>query len=158
MSIFLSLISECLIGRTRPASSAIATVQIPFQVSEKTRRSDQEVANEILTLLFKAYKNNSDLELKLQSTVGTCGWKESIAERVLNGLKDAFKKGAPMGAAMRDAFERSVREGQDFARDHPIYFAVIALGVLVLLAPWALEALGFAELGPVEGESPVNLN
>ncbi len=76
----------------------------------------------------------------------------------MNGLKDAFEKGAPMGEAMRDAFERSVREGQDFARDHPIYFAVIALGVLVLLAPWALEALGFAELGPVEGESPVNLN
>lgn len=28
---------------------------------------------------------------------------------------------------------------------------VIALGVLAIVAPWILEALGFAELGPVEG-------
>jgi len=57
-----------------------------------------------------------------------------------------------MGEAMRVAFARSVREGHEFAREHPVYFAVISLGMLVLFAPWALEALGFAEMGPVEGE------
>ncbi|KAF2689528.1 hypothetical protein K458DRAFT_427671 [Lentithecium fluviatile CBS 122367] len=28
---------------------------------------------------------------------------------------------------------------------------VIALGVLILIEPWAIEALGFGELGPIEG-------
>lgn len=54
---------------------------------------------------------------------------------------------------MKISFERSISEAYEFSSDHPVYFAIIALGILVLLAPWALEALGFAELGPVEGES-----
>jgi len=32
---------------------------------------------------------------------------------------------------------------------------VVALGVLVVLAPYVLEILGFAELGPVEGKESI---
>lgn len=33
-----------------------------------------------------------------------------------------------------------------------MFCTVIALGVLVMIAPLVLEALGFAELGPIPGE------
>jgi hypothetical protein len=36
-------------------------------------------------------------------------------------------------------------------KDHPIMCAVIAIGILVVLAPWVIEALGFAEGGILEG-------
>ena len=42
-----------------------------------------------------------------------------------------------------------------FAKDHPVASAglltIVAVGVLVILAPAVVEALGFAELGPLEG-------
>ncbi len=57
-----------------------------------------------------------------------------------------------MGQAMKEAFEKSVKEATDFAHNHPVYFTLIALGILVILTPWAIEALGFGELGPIEGE------
>ena len=45
---------------------------------------------------------------------------------------------------------------EGFAADHPlataVFCTIIALGVLVVLTPFVLEALGFASLGPVEGK------
>lgn len=38
-----------------------------------------------------------------------------------------------------------------FAKEHPAYAVLIALGILAVLMPWALEILGFGELGPIEG-------
>lgn len=39
-----------------------------------------------------------------------------------------------------------------FVRDHPTLCALIALRILILLSPWVIEALGFAEGGIVRGE------
>ena len=63
-----------------------------------------------------------------------------------------------LGKAMQKAFDRAVSEAKttlsdipNLPRNHPVYCSLVALGILVLLAPWALEALGFAEAGPVAG-------
>ena len=56
-----------------------------------------------------------------------------------------------MAQAMKDAFEKATSAAVGFARDHPVYCTIIALGILVILAPWVIEALGFGELGPIEG-------
>ena len=46
---------------------------------------------------------------------------------------------------------------EGFVKDHPIMCTVIALGVLVTVAPWVIQTLGFCagfgELGPIEGMS-----
>lgn len=34
--------------------------------------------------------------------------------------------------------------------DQPVFVTVVALGILVVLAAWAVEVLGFGELGPIE--------
>ncbi|KFY04391.1 hypothetical protein V491_09368 [Pseudogymnoascus sp. VKM F-3775] len=56
-----------------------------------------------------------------------------------------------MGATMTEAFEKAVSEASGLAHEHPYFCALIAVGILAILMPWVLEALGFAELGPVEG-------
>ena len=60
---------------------------------------------------------------------------------------------------MANAFQKAsdaVDAIGEFAREHPLWtaavVAIVVFGILVLLAPYFLEALGFAELGPVEGE------
>jgi hypothetical protein len=37
-----------------------------------------------------------------------------------------------------------------FAKDHPFFCAVFALGILVVLAPW-FKLIGFGDRGPIEG-------
>lgn len=56
-----------------------------------------------------------------------------------------------MGQAMKSAFDKAIKEVAEFPHDHPIFCTLLALGILVVLSPWVLKALGFAELGPVEG-------
>lgn len=62
-----------------------------------------------------------------------------------------------MGPAMTEAYHGAAKAADGifkFAKDHPFATAglrtLIAVGVLVLLAPWVVEALGFAEFGLVE--------
>ncbi len=110
------------------------------------------MANDILTTVFNA-ETKKDLDLKLKSIVRTNGWTERLAQAILNGLRTALEKGAPMGQVMKDTFEKATTAALEFAKEHPVYFTIIALGVLVVLAPWVIEALGFAELGPVKSKS-----
>lgn len=60
---------------------------------------------------------------------------------------------------MQVAYEKACEEAkaiEGFAAEHPVatavFCTVVALGVLVEVAPYVLGVLGFAELGPVEGE------
>ena len=60
-----------------------------------------------------------------------------------------------MNGAMQAAYDKAcdaaeVFEG--FVAGHPVFCTLVALGVLVVLAPYAVEMLGFGELGPIEGE------
>jgi hypothetical protein len=64
-----------------------------------------------------------------------------------------LSEGIQMGQAMQEAFDMAVNEATELAHDHPIFCTVLALGILAMLMPWVIEALGFAELGPVEGET-----
>lgn len=80
---------------------------------------------------------------------------ERIAEWTLAKLEQVLNDVSKLGGALKEAYDKAcdvVQTIEGFAKDHPVLCTVIALGVLVLIAPLVLEALGFAELGPVEGE------
>lgn len=54
---------------------------------------------------------------------------------------------------MKEAVERAAGEAVGFARDHPAYCTLLALGIIIVIGmPWIIEALGFTELGPLEGK------
>ena len=63
-----------------------------------------------------------------------------------------------MATAMAEATKEATDTALEFAKEHPYYTAliiagtIIAVGVLVTLAPWVLEALGFAARGPRLGK------
>ena len=61
-----------------------------------------------------------------------------------------------MGNAMKKAFDKASSAAKEFAQKHPVYTAaiitIIAIGMLVVITPWVVEALGFGELGPIEGQ------
>jgi hypothetical protein len=118
-------------------------------------QTTQSLADDILSTLYAADANDEHLVLRLQEVVRETGWYESLVATVLNALEYAIKVGVPMvGQAMKDAYERAAQAAGDvwgFAKEHPVFCAVVALGILVILAPWAIEVLGFGELGPIEG-------
>lgn len=115
--------------------------------------STSELAAEVLDVLYSAEKKGKALEHDLDQLVNASGWTEDLASAILSALENAIKNGKVMGTAMKEAFDRAVTEATEFAKDRPIFCTVIALGILVCLVPWVLEAAGFAEAGIVEGSS-----
>jgi hypothetical protein len=139
MASFLQAIRECLVGPT-----------VNFKLNATSKENN--VAADVLSALFNAEKPGADLKKTTQEIVGAYGWTENIARAILNGLVKAVEDGAHMGQAMTEALKKAAAEAKDFVCEHPVLCTVIALGILAVLAPWVLEALGFAELGPVEGK------
>jgi hypothetical protein len=113
-------------------------------------RSPESIASDILTKILNADTPES-LNKQLSEVISTDGWSDAIAAALLHGLENAIKTGAEMAQAAADAVAQSKDAAISFAKDHPVYATLLALGVLALLTPWALEILGFGELGPIEG-------
>jgi hypothetical protein len=149
----LKAIQQCITGEADDAvninKKPSKDVKIPIQTTEEA------TALSILSALFTAEKPGHDLERHVQGLVRSCGWKQGLAKRILDGLVASLISGAAMGGAMKEAYDKALAIGSVFAHEHPVLTAaiatVVAIGILVILAPWAVEALGFGELGPVEG-------
>jgi hypothetical protein len=138
MASLLRALNECLFGA---------------DYHEVSIASEEDVmAANILRTLFSADEGGKDLKKRVEEIVKERGWTENIAKAVLGGIENGLKQGAQMGKAMKEASGKAINEAVDFAHEHPYFCALIAVGVLAILMPWVLEALGFAELGPVEGE------
>ncbi|KAJ6003000.1 hypothetical protein N7451_005547 [Penicillium sp. IBT 35674x] len=113
-------------------------------------RSPESIASDIVTKILNADSVES-LRKQLKEELSIESWSEAIAEAILAGLENAIKAGTEMAKAAADAAAKSKDAAIDFATDHPAYATLIALGILALLMPWALEIIGFGELGPIEG-------
>ncbi|KIL66900.1 hypothetical protein M378DRAFT_160444 [Amanita muscaria Koide BX008] len=116
--------------------------------------STESLAEDILSTLYTADTNDEHLAQRIQDLIHETEWYEDLAIVILNGLENALKASAPMGQAMKDAYEKAAQVVADiwgFAKEHPVFCALVALGILVILLPWAIEVLGFGELGPTEG-------
>ncbi|KAH9000111.1 hypothetical protein EDB92DRAFT_1983099 [Lactarius akahatsu] len=149
-------IAECLCLRN-PAHYYVLeeqpTLDFPHE-KKQYPQTTQSLAGDVLSTLYDADANDEQFFQRLQDVVHETGWYEGLAAAVLNGLENMLKAGAPMGQAMKDVYEKVVQVVTDvwgFVKEHPVFFAVVALGILVVLTPWAIGALGFGELGPIEG-------
>ncbi|CAG8917624.1 unnamed protein product [Penicillium salamii] len=134
-----SSILECVLGK-------LAREPLPPTSS----RSPESVASSIVTKILNA-EEPYELHKQLNEEISTNGWSDAIARATLHGLENAIRAGAEMARAAADAAAQSKDAAFDFVTDHPVYATLIALGILALLTPWALEIIGFGDLGPIEG-------
>jgi hypothetical protein len=155
MHSFINEILGCLcMGRTTAQYDILEEQPSLDFTHEKHPQTTESLAADILSTLYAADANDEHLIQRLQDVVHETGWYEGLAAAVLTGLENALKAEVPIGQAMKDAYEKAtqiVADVLEFAKEHPVFCAVVALGILVILAPWAIEALGFGELGPIEG-------
>jgi len=118
-------------------------------------------ANTFINTVFLAEKTGSELKQSLANIIDTNSWRqvtwrEKFARAVFEAMQKGIETARPMSAAFRETYEKVegvVNGVEGFVKEHPILCVLIALGILVLLAPWVIEALGFAEGGILEGEN-----
>lgn len=152
---WLLAITECIFG-----PSAESEVEKSYG-SFTPPRSAEAIADEVIQIIKSSEKRGVALQSRIKDTVDTQGWTQNIAEAILNKLKQIIQQGQKdMGPVLREAIDSTTVIAEkvfEFAKDHPnataVFCTIVALGVLVLIAPWIIEALGFGELGPIEGES-----
>lgn len=124
--------------------------------AKRAPRTESEIATDVVNALQNAEKHGKTLENTLDGFVKECNWTQYLAEIILAKLVpvvEAFIKGATkISQVLKEAVERAVLEAYDFAKEHPVYCTIIALGVLCLLWPVVLDALGFGEAGIIEGK------
>ncbi len=155
MSLLIKAITECLLGQPDHASTTTTTTsdeKSKIAISQRMSHTASEIATDIVHALYIAEKPGRKLKCTLNDIVSECGWTEHLATAILEKLEAALKTAAQMGQVMKEAFNKATEEAYGFAGKHPVYATIIALGILVVLAPWVIEALGFGEIGPIEGK------
>ncbi|CAN9204461.1 unnamed protein product [Alternaria alternata] len=120
-------------------------------------RLTAETADNVIAILLTTSLTGPALHMQLDSVVGASGWRSNMAKYVLEKLTAALQASHErLGPTIRSAYHRAWEAAQSiegFVIEHPVMCTVIALGVLAVVAPWVLEALGFTELGPVQASS-----
>ena len=134
--------------------------KLPLPI-ESPYLTTSEATSAILSALLNAEKPSWVLQASIEDiAVQAGGWSEWLAVSVLNALQKLLKEGAEvLRGAMKEAYDKAriaAEKSKDFARDHPLYTVaicvVIALGVLVILSPVIIHALGFTAAGVEAGE------
>lgn len=128
--------------------------------STPTVRSDKEISQEVVQLLCITEKHGSALRCQLDNAVGAQGWTKGIARAILSCLETLVKEGkGRQGQVFDEAIVRAEQAAMDFftfSQDHPYlaagFVTIVAVGVLVYMAPWVIEVLGFGEFGPASGK------
>ncbi|KAF2669417.1 hypothetical protein BT63DRAFT_413851 [Microthyrium microscopicum] len=115
---------------------------------------EESLAAEIVDKIYSSEKHGTELENELRSIFYANGASEELAEAVLNALAAAIQAGRVMNEAMNIAYGTAVEKAseiEEFVKEHPLFCSLIALGIVVLLMPGLLTALGFDEMGIIEG-------
>jgi hypothetical protein len=158
MSSLIKAIADCLCGCPYTEDEYPNEKRVLLSHDPRTA---EDIAEQVVHAILHAEKGGRDLKKKLNNIVGTNGWTERIAEWTLAKLEKALKEVSKLGPVLKEAYDKAcdVAKGiEGFIQEHPVFCTIIALGVLVLIAPWAIEALGFGELGPIEGTSTILSN
>lgn len=114
-----------------------------------TTTTDHAASNIVTTILTSP--TTIELHKTVNEQVTVTGWTDSLVEAILQGLKSAVEAGAHVARPAADALKKATDAAVGFAKEHPVYTTLIALGILFVLLPWVLEVLGFGELGVIEG-------
>ena len=150
----VSAILACLCGSADDAGPAD---QKAAYADDAPNPADDELAREIVDIFRNADENGHELKAQVSGVIHPQSWTENIAKAVLRALEPIIKEGRDkVGRALGEAIataEAAATACFTFSKEHPYltagFVTIVAVGVLVWMAPWAVEALGFGELGPI---------
>jgi hypothetical protein len=115
------------------------------------------IADDVIAALLTTDLSGAALQMHLDSAVGTYGWTSNVAKWILEKLTGLLRDGhEKFGPALREAYEKATKIAlsvEGFVVEHPVFCTIVALGVLTLMIPWVLGALGFVEVGIEAGQS-----
>ena len=143
-----------------PSPSPFPSEKATLVSSHKADNSDNSdksalIAQDILTTLLTTHKSGAALRMHLDATIGTTTWTSTLAKYLLEKLTQVLRDGhAHFGPALRNAYDKATRVAlsvEGFVVEHPVFCTVVALGVMAVLTPWVLGALGFVEVGIEQG-------
>lgn len=115
-------------------------------------------AMQFLDVLQTTNSSGEELEKQLRSVISTTSLSEKLAAEIVRGIEDILKRGIKVADTMNKAVNTATDTALQLAEDHPYYASLIAagtliaIGVLVLVAPWIIEVLGFSSRGPRAGK------
>lgn len=152
-TMFQALIT-CLTGVEPETSTATISDEKHTPLTPHQPHTAEELAEQVVHAIVAAEKSGAELARVLDNIVSEHGWTEKIAQWVLVKMESALKEAEKLQGPLKDAYNKACEAAfaiEGFVQEHPVFCTVIALGVLVMLTPWVLGALGFGELGPIEG-------
>ena len=131
----------------------------PYEVDHAYHLRCDTAASTIVDLLMDVKVSDPTLHANIASIVHEAGgWSQYLATKILAAIEVVLKAGKGANFVLKNAYDKAIEAAkifEKFAADHPlameVFVTVIAIGILVVLAPYVVEWLGFAELGPVEG-------
>lgn len=112
--------------------------------------TSDNLSSNVVTIILTS-PTTADLHKSLEEQVSANGWTDALIQGILEGLTSAIRAGASVARPAADALKKATDAAVGFAKEHPAYATLIALGILFSLLPWVLEALGFAAEGVVAG-------
>ena len=96
-------------------------------------------ADSFVARLMSAVSTGGDAQLK----VGTLEWTEDFARGVLDRLATTIQVTGYLAGPVYDKAVEGAHEIGIFKENNPVWFTVIALGMLAIICPLAIKALGF---------------
>jgi hypothetical protein len=158
MATLFHALLTCLTGAEPDTSPTPISNEKQTLLTPHEPRTAEQVGSQVVQAILSAEKGGPSLTRTLNNIVGEYGWTERVASWVLAKLERALNDTAKLQGPLKEAYDRACEAAlavNGFVQEHPVFCTVVALGVLVIIAPWVIEALGFAELGPVEGMFPL---
>ncbi|KAF1962821.1 hypothetical protein CC80DRAFT_461167 [Byssothecium circinans] len=153
MTSLIQAFIACLCGAEPTIEETHISEKQPL-LSPTPIRTTEETAARVIDTLNTTKKRGSELQIALNDIVGECGWTERLVEWILVKLEQVLREAEKLSPYLREAYEKSCEAAtaiKGFVKDHPVFCTLVAIGVLVTIAPWMVEVLGFAEAGPVQG-------
>lgn len=99
-----------------------------------TSQSPISIVSNILTIILTA-NTPYTLDKHLKERCSTKSWPKDIATTLLYSLKNAIKTNTQMAKASLNMLAQAKHTAIRFAKDHPVYITLIALGILAILMP-----------------------
>jgi hypothetical protein len=111
--------------------------------------------NSFIDTLFVSDKGGMELRLSLDKIVETNSWKQDSAQAAFETLQEDIRTARPMSNILQEIHKKLITILDNIgglAKDYQVSCALVALGILVILSPRTIEALGFVGGGILEGK------